>query len=199
MDEYKSNSHKSKETPPVEKRVEKVVTGTVRPKQKSNAEKLAELFLPEDVDNFKTYILRDVLIPAGKKALSDVIDIFLYGTAGRSKKTTNASKVSYRAYYDEANGRRDPAPSRPKSSYSYDDIVFDNRGEAEEVLMKMEECISTYGMVSVADFYDLVGVTGSFTDQNYGWLNLHTATVVRLRIGESGYMIKLPRAVPLNN
>lgn len=197
MEEFKSNSHKSKETADVERRMEKVVTGSVRPKKKTNAEKFAELLLPEDVDNFKTYVLRDILIPAGKKAVSEIIDIFLYGANGHSKKTTNASKVSYRAYYDEANGKRDATPTRPRatSSYSYDDVVFANRPDAEEVLMSLEECIERYGHVSVRDFYDAVGVTGNYTDHNYGWIDLRSAKIVRLSDGD--YMIKLPRAIPL--
>lgn len=198
MQDYQSNSHRSRESTE-EKRLTKVVTGSVRPKKKSNTEKLAELFLPEDVENLKTYVVRDILIPAGKKAVSEIIDMFLYGSTGRSSKGTNASKVSYRSYYENSNDRRTAtAPSRPSTGYHYDDIVFDNRGEAEEVLVSMEECIATYGMVTVRDFYDLVGVTGNHTDQKYGWLDLRTASVVRLRMGEGGYMIKLPRAVPLN-
>lgn len=198
MEQYPSNSHKSKAAA-TEKRLEKVVTGSVRPKKKSNTEKLAELFLPEDVENLKTYVIRDILIPAGKKAVSEIIDMFLYGSTGRSTKGTNASKVSYRSYYENSNDRRaTTTQQRPSSGYQYDDIVFDNRGEAEEVLMSMEECIATYGMVTVRDFYDLVGVTGNHTDQKYGWLDLRTASVVRLRGGEGGYMIKLPRAVPIN-
>ena len=197
MEDYKPNSHRSKESGN-EKRLEKVVTGTVRPKKKSNTEKLAELFLPEDVENLKTYVVRDILIPAGKKAVSEIIDMFLYGSTGRSTKGTNASKVSYRSYYESPNERRAAPQPRPSTGYHYDDIIFDNRGEAEEVLVSMEECIATYGMVTVRDFYDLVGVTGNHTDQKYGWLDLRTASVVRLRMGEGGYMIKLPRAVPLN-
>jgi hypothetical protein len=197
MEDYKPNSHRSKDAGN-EKRLEKVVTGTVRPKKKSNTEKLAELFLPEDVENLKTYVVRDILIPAGKKAVSEIIDMFLYGSTGRSTKSTNASKVSYRSYYESPNERRAAPQPRPSTGYHYDDIIFDNRGEAEEVLVSMEECIATYGMVTVRDFYDLVGVTGNHTDQKYGWLDLRTASVVRLRMGEGGYMIKLPRAVPLN-
>lgn len=199
MEQYPSNSHKSRERTD-ERRLEKVVTGSVRPKQKSNTEKLAELFLPEDVESLKTYVVRDILIPAGKKAVSEIIDMLLYGSTGRSSKGTNASKVSYRSYYESSNDRRAStmAQPRPSTGYHYDDVIFDNRGEAEEVLVSMEECIATYGMVTVRDFYDLVGITGNHTDQKYGWLDLHTASVVRLRMGEGGYMIKLPRAVPIN-
>ena len=42
--------------------------------------------------------------------------------------------------------------------------------------------------------YDLVGITGQYTDNNYGWTNLRNAEPVRTR---DGYMLKLPRAIPL--
>ena len=59
----------------------------------------------------------------------------------------------------------------------------------------MDDLIETYGLVSVADFYDLVGVTGDYTDNKYGWTDLRNANVIRVR---DGYMIKLPRALLLN-
>ena len=75
------------------------------------------------------------------------------------------------------------------------DIIIENRGEAEDVLSRMDELIDQYGLVSVADLYDLVGINGNYTDNKYGWFNIRTASVVRVR---DGYMIKLPKAVPLN-
>ena len=58
----------------------------------------------------------------------------------------------------------------------------------------MDELLETYKMVTVADFYDLVGVTCDYTDNNYGWTSLRSAEVVRVR---DGYIIKLPRALPI--
>ena len=55
----------------------------------------------------------------------------------------------------------------------------------------MDDILEKYGMVSVADLYDLVGVTGNYTDNKYGWTNLSNAEIVRVR---DGYQIKLPRA-----
>ena len=52
-----------------------------------------------------------------------------------------------------------------------------------------------YQVVSVADFYDLVGVSGNYTDNKYGWTDIRNASVIRVR---DGYMIKLPKALPLN-
>ena len=74
-------------------------------------------------------------------------------------------------------------------------MILDNRGEAEDVLSRMDELVATYGLVSVADFYDLVGITGNWTDNKYGWTDIRSANVVHVR---EGYIIKLPKALPLN-
>ena len=202
MDEYKPNSHKSKEERDLlsEKKVEKIVSGFVKSKKKNDIQKFADVFISEDVGNVKSYILLDVLVPAIKKAISDIvtngIDMILYGETGKTKKNSTASKVSYRSFYEKENEpKRSYGSSTLKSGYSYDDIILDNRGEAEEVLSRMEELVSMYGIVSVADLYDLVGITGNYTDNKYGWTDVHSASVVRVR---DGYFIKLPKALPLN-
>lgn len=199
MEEFKPNSHRSKEEKQ-EKKIEKVVSGTVKPKKKSEIRKFADVFIQEDVNNVGSYILQDILVPAVKKAISDIvtngIDMILYGETGRTKKKSPSSNVSYRSYYERDRERDcDRYASRNRNSYSYDDIIIDNRGEAEEVLSRMDELIDTYGLASVADFYELVGVTGNYTDNKYGWTDIRNASVVRVR---DGYIIKLPKALPLN-
>ena len=201
MEEFKSNSHKSKELPVERKKLDKVVTNDVKVKKKSGVHKFTDVFISEDVHNVKSYILMDVLVPAIKKALSDIvtngIDMILYGGNGGSKKRTNAGYVSYNRYSDRDYRRDDRSynTTTTKTGYSYEDIVIPTRGEAEEVLSRMDDIISTYGIVSVADFYDLVGVTCNYTDNKYGWTNIRNAEVVRLR---DGYMIKLPKALPID-
>lgn len=202
--DYKSNSNKSK-TEAVkqaeEKRVEKVVTGKVVTKKKSGFSKFAGEFISEDAKNIKSYVIGDVLIPAFKKAISDIItdgiDIILYGGNGRSRSgRSNADRVSYRSYYDDRRQSDRLTTSRYSSnSYSYDDIILDSRGEAEEVLARMDELMDTYGLVRVADLKDLVGITGSYTDNKYGWTNIRNAEIVHVR---DGWMIKMPRAVAID-
>ena len=197
MEEYKSNSHKSRaEAAKREHKVEKVVTGTVKTKKKGGLHKFTDVFISEDAGNVKSYIFMDVLVPAIKKAISDIvtngIEMMLYGESGR-KKSSNASRISYRDYYKDDRQPRERGLAR--SNYDFDDIILDNRGEAEDVLICMNDIIENYGLVSVADFYDLVGVTGNYTDNKYGWSDIRSANVVRVY---DGYMIKLPRALPLN-
>ena len=199
MEDYKPNSHRSKEDQPnsVEKKeISKVVTGKVV-KKKNVGRKLTDMFISEDVNNIKSYVIMDVLVPAVKKAISDIvtngIDMMLYGETGRTKKTSSGS-ISYRDYYD-SNRNRDNRYTASRTRYSYDDIVLDSRTEAEEVLVRMQEIIDTYQVVSVADLYDLVGIRGSFTDNKYGWTNIRNASVEHVR---DGYMLKLPKALAID-
>lgn len=161
MEDYRSNSHKAKAEAKeaAEKKVNKVVTGNVKRKKKSEVSKFKDVFISEDVSNVKTYIFLDVLVPAIKKAVSDIvkdgIDMMLYGDK-RSSSRGSSSYVSYRSYSDNTsrNSRR-----LVRASYDFDDVVFDTRGEADEVLSSMDELMDTYGVVSVADMYDLCGMS----------------------------------------
>lgn len=201
MEEYKPNSHRYKEEQKqaqakTEKKFDKVVKGTVKVKKKTEMSKVKDVFIAEDIAKVKSHIVWDVLVPAAKKVISEIvtnsIDMLLYGETGHSKKTVG-SKISYSRFYDQrADDRREVGP-RPRAGYAYDDIIYNTRGEAEEVLSLMEEAIEVYGMVSVADMYDMVGETGNFTDNKYGWTSLRLAEVIHVR---DGYMIKLPKAMP---
>lgn len=202
--DYQPNSFKAKEEQKEaalekpEKKVEKVVTGKVKVKKKGEMQKLASTFLAEDASNVKSYIWMDVIVPAIKKGIYDVItngiDMILYGGAGRAgKRTIGVDKVSYNMY-SRKDDRHNEMP-RTRSVYNYSDVTVPTRSDAEEVLARMDEMIETYGMVSVADLYDLVGVTGNYTDHKYGWTSLRTAEAVR---ASDGYLLKLPRATPLN-
>lgn len=200
MEDYKPNSHKAKaEAAVAEKKVEKAVAGPVKVKKKSEMSKLKDIFISEDAGNVKSYVIMDVLIPALKKAVSDIvtngIDMILYGETGRSKRNSTASNVSYRSYYDRRDDDRRYSSNRTVSGYSYNDIILETRGEAEEVLSRLDELIETYKVATVADLYDLVGITGNYTDNKYGWTNIRNAEAVRVR---DGYVLKLPKALPIN-
>ena len=201
--DYKPNSHKYKEEqknlPAERKKVEKIVTGKVKTKKKSEASKLKDIFISEDVSNVKSYIFMDVLIPAAKKAISDIvsngIDMILYGGTKPGNKSSGSSYVSYNRFSDRNDPTHNYTNNRTRTGYSYDDVLIDSRGEAEEVLERMGELIDTYGVVTVADMYDLVGITCNYTDNKYGWTNIRNASIERVR---DGYMLKMPKALPID-
>lgn len=72
-----------------------------------------------------------------------------------------------------------------------DDIVFETREDAERVLDAMTDTVKRYGVVTLADVYDIVGRTATYTANKYGWRSVNAGEVVRCRVG---YYIKLPKA-----
>ena len=200
MNEYQGNSHKSKEEASREvapaKKVQQVAAG--KPRRKNEVRKLADAFITEDVHSVKDYIIQEVLLPAAKKAISEMvssgIDMLLYGEAKSKNRSRYESRVSYTKYYERERDYDRGTRTRARG-YDYDDIILDTRREAEEVLDRMQDLIDNYGMVSVADLYDLVGINGSYTDNKYGWTHLRSADVQRVR---DGYLLKLPKALPFD-
>lgn len=203
IDDYKPNSNKfrSDQNNTVQKRaVEKVVRGQARVKKKNGVSKIAGSFLSEDIHTVGNYILKDVLVPAIKDFIEDSITngirMILRGDAGPRKSSSTASTVSYSRYYNNKDGDRFRPTNQTQTVKSYDDIIFDSRGDAELVLNRMDEMIDQYGIVSVADMYEMAELSGEYTYNDYGWNDIHSASIVRVK---EGYMIKLPRAVPIKN
>ena len=154
--------------------------------------------IAEEAGDVKNYIVMDVLIPAIKKAVVDMvtngIEMVMYGSTGHSSSKSKGSRVSYRSYYDDDRRDRD-RPRYRGSEFDFDDIIFDSRGEAEMVLDNMIDILDRYKVVTVADYYDLCGERCSHTANKFGWTTLGSSSVVRIR---DGYTIRLPRALAID-
>ncbi|MEG2624228.1 MAG: hypothetical protein RSC06_15145 [Clostridia bacterium] len=202
MSEYRSNSNRMKEEERQdlpERRAEKVIAGTATQRKKNGLDKLGSIFIANDLKDVKNYILQDVLIPTIKRAFYDIVcngTGMLLGERNPGRGGGPANKVSYRSYYDRPEDKRTTSNngSRAKSSYSYNDLIFANRGDAEVVLERMCELLDHFDAVSVADLCDLAGESSNYTDNKYGWTNLDDA---RVRSVRDGYIIELPKATTL--
>lgn len=200
MTELKPNSHKYREEQTRKKKVNKVIKGSATAKKKSELSKISNVFISEEATNVKSYIFMDVLVPAIKKAVFDIItdgiDMILYGGDGRNSKKSNhgSSYVSYNKKYDQYSRDRRTEP-RTRGGYDIDNLYLENRGDAEEVLSQMDDIVAEYGVLSVADLYDLVGILPRVTDHKYGWTNVRNARVVRTR---DGYKLEMPKPLPID-
>ena len=186
------------------RKTEPVVKGKAKIKKKSEMQKLKDVFVQEDIDNVKSYVLFDVLIPGIKRIVFDTITnalkMSMFGEKGQaSKPSSSGTKIRYGGYFEqpEDDGRR--RSIRSGSGMNYDEITFENRDDAEGVLRAMQGSIIQYGIVSVGDLYDFADLpTSNFTMLKYGWKDLGDARVVQVRDGSGfGYALKLPKAVPL--
>jgi hypothetical protein len=180
-----------------------------------------------DAQSVSEYVIKDILIPSAKgmfldtvSTLGDMIrvsvEMALFGTASgnsrnRSRNRNGGSSgktyVSYDNYSSdrsssrvndrEKSRERRPSADHNRSNHSFDGIVLASRGEADKVITSLIDLTIDYGVASVADLYDLVGITSKFTDNEYGWKELDTnnATFTRTR---DGYILNLPKTRPIN-
>lgn len=187
---------KSKDNTVDRKKIEKVINGTVKVR-KNNVRNLKNTLFAEDMHTVTSNLRDEVFIPGFKKLLvnllKDGVDILFNGAVSR-----NGNKDRFfgdRVSYDRFSSSKYTEPIRTTTRFSYDDIEFVSRGQAETVLDNMYGVIKEYGFVTVSEMYDMVGRTAPFTANNYGWTDIRSASVERLYGG--GYVIQLPKARPI--
>lgn len=195
--EYPGNSKKSKKAEKPES-VEKVVSGEIVVRKKPLGRRLAESFNGDDSRSVGQYVLFDIIIPEVKRIISDVVsqgvERLLFGDNARSRSSggDGRRRTAYDRYHD--NKKRDDQPhlSRAaRTTHDFRDIVVRERGEAERVKDGLIEYLDLYDQVPLTVFYDLIGVSGSFQDEEWGWYDLRGIRVLPARGG--GYMFDLPR------
>lgn len=206
MEEFPSNAH-NKTEPAREPRIEKVIEGNVTTRKPSVGRRFKETFAGEDSSSVWEYVLLDVLVPAVKDMVVDAgqqaLEKLIFGEArpGNRRSFSRAAPSSngHISYNGVSKVGTRPDPRRElsrsaRSAHTFDDIVFEQRHQATDVLDKLYETLEKYDLVTVQDLYDACGITSSFTDAKYGWDSLSGSGVDRVR---GGYLLRLPKPEPI--
>lgn len=180
-------------------------------KEKSMWKKFKESFIAEEASDLKEYIIKDLVIPTIKDAICDGVSnglsLLLYGERyygstrrdrDRGRRYNYSSQYSYRRDRDRDDRRRDRDRDDRRSShnaYDFELIECETKSEALDILDQMDNILREYESVSIADMYDLAGVSRNPEDCNYGWTNLDHATIEKTR--DNFYIIQMPRAKSL--
>jgi len=198
--DYPANSHKNKNVRATNsnKNVEKVVQGEVIQRDSSTKSKFREAMTGDDTNSVISYIIFDVVIPAAKSMLADAtsqfIERILFGDSKRQsggrQGYTSYNKMSGPQRYNSNKPARPEISNRGRATHNFGEVILSSRGEAEHVLDSLIALIDDYGVATVSDLYDLVGITGNFTDDKWGWYELRGSHVSRIR---EGYLINLPQ------
>ena len=182
-----------------ERRTKKVVEGGVSKQKKSLGKKIEETFLSATFAEVIADCATEVVIPAVKNMLYDAISGgFQMLLWGEIKNGTNARRGPYidyagRSRYSTTSSKRDDPPFK-KAHRNIDDVYFETKADAYNVLDNLMAAVDKYGEVSVSDLNDLIGEAGEFTDNKYGWTNLSRAEIKRYR---NGWLLVLPNVNPL--
>ena len=202
---FAGNSHKSREPKPekeVRTRPDKVVTGKVTVKKQSLVKRVSSSMFVDDFPTVMDFVVTQVVLPSVKRLILESVSQGLgkalmgTGSAGRSgyHQQRGGSVSGLRSKYRQA---QDDIPAyRPsRATQVAEDFVLETLGEAQTVLDHLVADVDRYGMVSMGDLYDYLGVSSDdFTARNFGWTNLDDS---RVRQTPTGFVLDLPRAVSL--
>ena len=139
------------------------------------------------------YVTKDFLIEGFAHKLSEVID----------EEVQDMKDELYNEQDDRDNKRDYTKPLRKSGKYPWGehtnqrkDKAFSTRYEAATILDAMTQHCNTYGQVTLADYYKLIGQTPTNVDDDYGWTDLSGATISEIASG--AYTIHMPVAKVLN-
>jgi len=211
MENYPSNSQSAKaqnDRPPLkslprpEKNVKKVTVGPVVQRKKPLGRRIVETFGGVNLQDVVGYIFTDVLIPAAKDMIVDAgsqaLERTFYGDSRGRTRTSNNSRpssstyTSYNRYSAQTNRRPDPRQQispHGRAVHNFDEIILESRAEAQEVVDQIFTLIRDYEQATVSDLYEMVGITGEFTDEKWGWTDVRGMSIIRIK---GGYLLDLP-------
>lgn len=186
----------------------KVVSSPGKIQKKSELKVLSESLFPKDMHGLLGSAIRNAasdmmydIITNGASIIADSIAGMLdpNGRSHDRRGRVVSGRRDYTKYSRSSNDRNkeEIRYARRRSIFDYDQIIFNNRGDAESVLFAMDDIIDQFGVVSVADLYDISEVsTDNHMVNKYGWSDIRDAKVIHVR---KGYVIDLPKPMLLDN
>lgn len=182
------------------KKTSKIISGKVTIKSKSPFQKLLEAFISQDAPNIKNYLIYDVAIPTIKKSFLEGLSMLLgvrYNSTNIIPGSTviRSSNSNYTNYSGIINNQQ-INQSKPRPTYSYNNIVLESPEDAMAVLNELRELIADYGIASVQDLYINLGLECDHTANKFGWDDLSTADFVKV---PDGYLLRFPKVNPIKN
>lgn len=188
--------------------------------QKDIGTKMQPITKAVSKDDKKTNIVSEIFQPILGRAISDmvvtamatisdividVVDMHIYGEK-RHRGSSTLIGHNYNSLY-RTTATRINSPTtllgqnltslyqNPSSGFRLQEVIVPTRGDAELVIDALCEKISMYGVATVGDYYDAVGIKTTAIDFKYGWVNLSSANKHRTL---DGYAIILPTPKPVD-
>lgn len=180
---------------------EKKVIAKAKVQKKSAIKEALRTFFAQDLPEIAEHLVIDVAIPAAKNAITDMvtqgIQQLLYGevdprrrsTSGYTSYSGSSRSDRSRGYYETRRTER-----RQSKPTNVEDLVFDTRGDAVDVVEFIAEQIEEYGQVSVADLMSSVGIPPRYTDERWGWTTTDAFEIRQIR---EGWLVSADRPEPL--
>lgn len=179
---------------------------TAKPMKKSAYSKIGNaIFGPRGLKAITSYVSQEVVVPALKGIIVDGliagITSAVYGENASGYRPRSSSYTTprsngytnYTNHYGNSKPTTNSYQRNVRASNRVEEYAIENRLDAADVLSKLQEIADKYGSVTVADYYEMIGVHTEYTDNNYGWVVDDIARTNILRV-PNGFVLSLPNA-----
>ena len=210
-DIFPPNSDKARS---VRMKIDAAKTKADRPKGKQIATRLVEqdgafkrfvkMFLADDLDeiDLKKYLFRGLIIPSIRDVFYEFLGTVLYNGDSRQfsgKENTpyhEISKTSKIRTIGQRQSEPEPKEEHQKEKFDFNLIPFASQAQAKSVLTAMKLYLESYpDGVSVGYLQELLGETGDYPSEYYGWTDLSEAKIRPTTKGR--WLLVLPDPVRL--
>lgn len=211
---YAAKSSLAKQVEAERPKLSATIQGGVSLKRKTPGQRFSETFLNNgDLKTVGGTIMSDVIVPAIKEMIfngfRDALSMLLWGDVRQSRsslKSGGGIVRDYTSYNSIVSSRPRDRVRTDSAGYldtpRYNNLVFEIRGDAENILFNMRDYINTYDDIQIVKLYELVeeqtGIQIPMTSQDakFGWSDLTNATVRQVR---GGYLLELPNPIVLEH
>lgn len=182
---------------------------TAKPMKRSIFSRMGHaLFGEGGIRSIGSYIGKEVVVPAIQniivEGITNGINMMVYGeghgpgrpvsSGYRPRPVGGSGYVNYADKYNRqsAPGHGSNYITNVKATNRVTDYVIADLGDAKDVLSRLGEQATVYGVTSIADYYDMIGVETAYTDYDYGWVEediLHT----KIKGTNGGWYIDFPK------
>lgn len=203
-----------KEEPqPEEKKIEKVISGSATKRKAPIFVRVRDTFFGDsDFSNVAGYVAYEVVLPAIRSLVVETaiqgVQRAVFGEASPRRRPGPGRDMhidySTRRAALQREPRRSMLPDQPphppprgaRSQRGYDVGVVQlvEKADADIALERLEDVIDRWGIATVADLYDLLGLQTSYVDNQWGWDTMLGANV---RQNRHGWVLELPEPSPV--
>ena len=180
------------------------VIADTKVQRRSHADKLAQIFLAEDLDRIGTRIMNEAIIPnildVVKKILHKSVDLMFSPSGSGTQEQVPGAYVTVVDYSKGGSSVSSMQVMNSRSGvYDYSEVRFRSQRDVQNVVDNMRAVIRTQGRVSVGKYLEFANARTIPNDYNYGWTKLDREDVYAQETGDPDYPFRLvlPPAYPI--
>ena len=105
--------------------------------------------------------------------------------------STQKTSFSYNGISSKEKDRKRTISERARANHEFDDILFQNRVEATDVIDRMRDHIAQYENATIDILYSFIGIDPTVQDTSWGW-DEASFTGAHVRRSRGGFVLDIP-------